>query len=74
LSLYLKKALKEDRTNTIAAEVISEVLTLPKVVNAVLASIPDDWRYSEFVSGDRPTKRDFAFEFLWDYIQEVRKE
>jgi len=70
LSEYLRKALEEDRANTIAAEVISEILTLPKVVDAVLASIPTDWRYSEFESGDRPSKQDFAFEFLWEYIQE----
>jgi len=73
LSEYLRKALKEDRANAIATEVISEILTLSKVLNAVLASIPEDWEYSEFKSGDSPTKKDFAFEFLWEYIQEYHE-
>jgi len=71
LSEFLREVLGEEEANTVAAEVLTEVLTLPGVLDAVLASIPDDWRYSDYSVKDGLTKWDFAYMFLWEYIQSV---
>jgi hypothetical protein len=55
-------------------EVIVEILKLPGVTNAVLASIPDDWEHRGTLWGENPTKREIAIHYLLDCMTPEEKE
>ena len=56
----------EDTIECITSNLLEELLNIPEVLDAVLDSIPEGWQYRESEAVSNPTKKDFAFYYLWE--------
>ena len=70
MSTRIIEALKEDGANELASEIISTILDLPGVNEAVLAAIPDDFGFDKGELDHSFTVRQLPFVYLWEKIQE----
>jgi len=66
----MKERLADDEHNETACEVINAILDVPEIVDAVIVSMHDDYQHRTSIHGSDPTKKDFAFHYIWDMIQE----
>ena len=68
--ISIAKKLEEEEFNELAAEILTKLLGNEDILAGVLKAMPESWEYSEQTHGDNPTKYDFAWSWLWLYIQE----